>query len=120
MGAVIGRDAGGDTLGRLDADGEVGLELRGIGLHHRRQAQVGGALAGERQAHQAAAVGDHEVDVRRLDQLGGHDQVAFVLAVFVIDDDHHAAQADVLEDLGDGSEIHARVSCTWGATSRST
>ncbi|KAG1547899.1 hypothetical protein G6F50_013500 [Rhizopus delemar] len=75
VGAVVRRDAGGDTLGGLDADREVGLELCGIGLHHRRQAKVGGTGTGKRQAHQAAAVGHHEVDVRRLDQLGGHDQL---------------------------------------------
>ncbi len=100
----------------------VSAPIAGVVL--ARQAQVGGALAGQRQAHQATAVGDHEVDVRRLDQLGGHDQVAFVLTVFVIDDDDHAAEADVLEDLGDGGEVHALAPCCgpWAGTamSRST
>ncbi len=109
--AVMRRDAGGDALGGLDADREIGLELRGIGLHHRRQAEIGGAGAVQRQAHQATAMGDHEVDVAGLDQLGGHDQVAFVLAVFVIDDDDHAAQADVFQDFRNRGEIHAASPC---------
>ena len=60
------------------------------------------ALAGQRQAHQAARVRDHEVDVGRAHQLGGHDQVAFVLAVLVVDDHDHAAGADFVEQFGDG------------------
>ncbi len=107
VGAVGGGDAGGHALGGLDADREVGLELRGVGAHHRRQPELAGALAGQRQAHQATAVGDHEIDVRRLDQLGGHDQVAFVLAVLVVDDHHHAAGADLFQQFGDGGEVHA-------------
>ncbi|MNM47980.1 hypothetical protein D3C81_589570 [compost metagenome] len=106
VGTVMRGDAGGDAFGGLDADREVGLELRGIGLHHRRQTEVGGAGAGQRQAHQATAVGDHEIDVRRLDQLGGHDQITFVLTVLVIDDDDHATGADFFQQFGNGGEIH--------------
>ena len=69
MRAVVGADAGGDAFGGLDAHREVGLELRGIGLHHRRQAELRAALAGQRQADQAARVGDHEIDVGRAHQL---------------------------------------------------
>lgn len=105
--AVVGGDAGGHAFGRLDADGEVGLELRGVVAHHRRQAELRAALAGQRQTHQPARVGHHEVDVRRLDQLGGHDQIAFVLAVLVIDDHHHAAGAQFLDQFRNGCEIHA-------------
>ncbi len=108
MRAVVGGDAGGDAFGGLDADGEVGVELRGVVLDHRRQPELRAALAGQRQAHQAACMGDHEIDVRGLDQLGGHDQVALVLAVLVVDDDHHAPGADFLQQLGDGGEIQAR------------
>ena len=107
VGAVIGRDAGGHALGRLDADGKVGVELGGVGLHHRRQAQLRAALAGQRQAHQATGVGDHEVDVGRAHQFGGHDQVAFVLAVLVVDHHHHPPGADFFQQLRDRGEIHA-------------
>src|SRR3546814_1259238 len=81
-------NAGGDALGGLDADGEVGVVRRGVVAHHRRQPELGAALAGERQAHQPTRMGDHEVDVGRLDQLGGHDQVALVLAVLVRSEEH--------------------------------
>ncbi len=34
---IIGRDTGGDTLGRLDGQGEVGRQLRLIVSHHQWQ-----------------------------------------------------------------------------------
>src|SRR5690606_32645438 len=101
-----GRDAGGDAFGGLDGDREVGVVRGGVVVHHRRQAQLLAALARQRQAHQAACVRDHEVDVGGPHQLGGHDQVALVLAVLVVDDDDHAAGAELFEQFGDGGEGH--------------
>ncbi|MCY1466670.1 hypothetical protein D9M71_850470 [compost metagenome] len=48
----------------------------------------------------------HEVDVLGLAALGGHDQVAFVLAVFVIHEDDHLALADVFNQFFDAIERH--------------
>src|SRR3546814_4871205 len=93
----MGGKAGGEALGGLDADGEGGVVRRVVVAHHRRQPELGAALAGERQAHQPTRMGDHEVDVGRLDQLGGHDQVALVLAVLVVDDHDHAPGAQFFE-----------------------
>ena len=59
-----------------------------------------GALLGEGQADEAAAVAGHEVDGFRGDVLGGQGQVAFVFAVFVVDHDDHAAGADFVEAPG--------------------
>ena len=38
-------------------------------------------------------------------QLGGDDEVAFVLPVLVVDQDEHAAVARVLDQLLDGGEV---------------
>src|SRR5690606_33892229 len=108
------------TLRRLDADGEVGAVARGVGLDHRRQAELAAALAAQRQADQPARVGDHEVDVRGTHAFGGHDQVALVLAVLVVDDHDHAAVADFLQQLGNRREAHACVSASRADSSRST
>jgi hypothetical protein len=97
VGAVVRGNAGGDAFRRFDADGEVGVELRGVVLDHRRQAELRATFARQRQADQAARMRDHEVDVGRLHQLGGHDQVALVLAVLVVDDDDHATVADLFQ-----------------------
>ena len=101
--AVVRRDAGRDAFRRLDRHREI-RALVEIGLaHHQRQAQLAAALARQRQADQAAAVARHEVDVLGAHLGGGHDQVAFVLAILVVHDDDHAALPDVGEDLVDGS-----------------
>src|SRR5262249_52544016 len=59
------------------------------------------ALRRERQTDQTAPFLGHEVDRLRGDELGGHRQVALVLAVRIVDDDHHLALADVLDRVGD-------------------
>jgi hypothetical protein len=57
------------------------------------------ALAGQGQADQAAAVFGHEIDRVRRDLLGRHDQIAFVLAIFIIHDDDHAPLAQIFDNL---------------------
>ena len=67
-------------------------------LDHQRNLELVEPLAGHRHADQAAAVLRHEVDRLGRHLLGGHRQVAFVLAILVVDDDDHLAAAD----RGDG------------------
>ncbi|SST08960.1 Uncharacterised protein [Acinetobacter baumannii] len=105
-GAVRGGDAGGDALGGLDGDSELGAEAGAVALHHQRQAEALATLAGHRHADQAAGMLDHEVDVFGADAFGGHDQVAFVLAVLVIHQDDHLALADVFDQFVDRVECH--------------
>ena len=67
------------------------------------------ALLGHGEADQAASVLGHEVDGFGRDLLGGEGEVAFVLAVFVVDDHDHAAGADLFDrvgDVGKGFVIH--------------
>ena len=54
-------------------------------------------VLGQRQADQAAAVLGHEVDDFGRDFFGGDGEVAFVLAIFVVDDHEHAAGANLLD-----------------------
>ena len=80
--------------------------VRAVARGHRRQVQALAALAGQRQADQAAAEARHEVDGLGRDVVGRQHQVAFVLAVFLIDQDDHAAGAHVGDDVlhrGDGN-----------------
>ena len=46
----------------------------------------------------------HEVHGVRGDELGGDAQVAFVLAVLVVDDDDEMSRADLVDRLLDGGE----------------
>ena len=98
VGPLARRDAGGDAVARVDADREGGPAGRAVLVGHHRQAQGGHLLLGERQADEPAALAGHEVDRLGRDQVGGHGQVALVLAILVVDHDDHAAGAD----LGDG------------------
>ena len=106
VGAIRGADAGGDAVARLDAHGEGGAE-RGPaaagGLHHRELEPLD-LLLGEREADEAAAVRGHEVDGLGGDDLGGHAEVALVLAVLVVDEDDHLAGADVVDGAVDALE----------------
>src|SRR3546814_5335694 len=48
----------------------------------------------------APAVRNHEIDGLGRDELGGHDQVAFVFAVFFVDQDDDTPGAQFGDDLG--------------------
>ena len=72
-------------------------------LHHR-QLEALDLLLGQREADEPAPVRRHEVDGVGRHELGGHRQVALVLAVLVVDEDDHLAGAHV----GDGAARCAR------------
>ncbi len=104
--AVGGRNAGGHAFGGFDGDGEGRAVLGAVARGHGRQLQALAALAGERQADQAAAKAGHEVDGLGRHVVGGQHQVAFVFAVFFVDQDDHAPGAHVGHDVFDGRDGH--------------
>ena len=59
------------------------------------------ALLGKREADEAAAEFGHEVDGFGRDVVGGHGQIAFVFAVFVVDEDDHASLAHFFDGFFD-------------------
>lgn len=107
-GAVLGTDAGGDAEAGVgvDGDGEVGAELGGVLLGLGVELEAVALLAGEREADDAASVGDHEVDGFGGAGLGGVDDVAFIFAVFVVDEDDGLARPQVGQDVLDGAHRH--------------
>jgi hypothetical protein len=99
-GGAVGRgNAGGDAFGGFDRYGEVGAVGSAVTGSHHRQVELLAAFLGQRQADQAAAVFGHEVDGFGSDELGGEHQVALVLAVFLVDQDDHAAGAQLGDDF---------------------
>ena len=72
---------------------------------HQRQAKGVAAFAGKCEADQTAAEGGHEVDRFRGYFFGGDSQVAFVLAILVVDHDEHAPGASFL-DRASGMEAN--------------
>ena len=79
------------------------------------------ALAGQAEADQPARVGRHEVDGLRRRELRRADEIALVLALGIVDDDHHLPVPDVLDGLLDRRERgDGRAHDSLAATSRST
>ncbi len=103
-GAVGGADAGGHAEARVGIDADrVGRAARGgvdaaLGLEVERITNV----RLQRHTEHPPPFAQHKVDVLRRDVLGSADQIAFVLALLVIDQHHHAAAAEVFEDVRDG------------------
>jgi hypothetical protein len=66
----------------------------GIGGHHQGQVEVLHPLRGEGNADETGGVGEEEGDLLRGDRVGGHDQIAFVLAILVVHHDDDLALTD--------------------------
>lgn len=87
--AIVRANARGDgRVGGVDRDGVGG----GAGVlvvgHHLREVEVEGALGQEGRADQAGGVADHEGHLFGGDGLGGDDEVGFVFAGGVVEDDY--------------------------------
>ena len=111
-GAVGRADAGGDAASGIHAHLEIRFERLPILQHHPLHAQLLKPFGSCGHANQAAAVFGHEIDCLRRRVFRGHDQIAFVLAVGVIHDDHHPAVAQVLDHRFNAIKrfLHGRVS----------
>ena len=104
-GPVGGADPGGDAVGGIDRDGEIGAVRFGVPSHHEGQAEALGGFLGDGGADETASMGGHEVDRLGGDLGGGADEVALVFAVFVIDDDDKQTKPDVGDEVFDGREF---------------
>ena len=95
--AVGGGDAGGGAVAGVDGEREGGAHGLAAVVAHQGQLELLEPFAFHRDAHDPGAVADHEREGLGRGALGGHDQVALVLAILVVDDDDHAAAADRLD-----------------------
>ena len=100
LGAIVRGNAGGHPFGRLDRHREIGRERTGVVVDHERQAQRPALFLAQGQADQAPAETGHEVDVFWAHGVGRHDQIAFVLTVFIIHEDDHATGLELFDQLG--------------------
>ena len=99
-GAVMDRDARGAAVAeQVDRHGEGRAQQRGVVLFHHVEPQFGAPLLRQRGAEHAASLLEHEVHDFGRDFLRRDDEVAFVLAVFVVDDDHYPAVAEIFNNL---------------------
>src|SRR5438128_1406470 len=93
---VIGGDAGRHPAPGVHADREGGAEGGGVVAHHHGDLQLVETLGEHGHAHEAAPVHDHEVDGLGGDPVGGHEEVALVLAILVVHDHDDLPRANVL------------------------
>ena len=89
-GPVMGRNARGDPLARLNGDREGRLPSRSVIRHHRDQAQPVYDLPRQGEADQASSVTGDEINRFAIGELPGDDQIAFIFPVLVIDEDNHS------------------------------
>ena len=121
-GPVGGRNAGAHPFCGLNRDGESRAFFVAIAQSHGWQLQTFAALARERETDQTTAKTRHEIDGLGRDMLGSNHQIAFIFAVFFVDQDHHAPVAHVGHDVfnrGNGHRwqgSHKKVSHKKGVT----
>jgi len=105
-GAVGGRDTGGDAFRGFNRLAKGGAKTRGVARRHHGQVQGVADLGAEGKADQAAGVLGHRVDDIGRDHFGRDGEIAFVLAVLVVDDDEHSSSLEVLNRFGNAGEWH--------------
>ena len=76
---------------RFNGHGKGGLILAGVHFHHHRQLQLTATRFGDTQAHNTAAMTNRERHLLWRNGFGGKNQIAFVLAIFIIQHQYTAA-----------------------------
>ncbi|MCY1314245.1 hypothetical protein D9M70_648630 [compost metagenome] len=66
---------------------------------HQPQPQAFGLGLAHWHANQAASKASHEVDVLSLHMLSGHDEVALVFAILIVNQYDHFTEADVFDNV---------------------
>ncbi len=112
-GAVCGAGAGGGAAAGVYWFAEGGAEHGRVARSDGGEGQRIAALFGHGEADEAAAEFSHEVDGFGRDLFGGHGEIAFILAIFVVHQDDHASGADFVEGFFDGGEWRFAVGHWW-------
>src|SRR5262249_11154877 len=107
-GAILGADPRrhAEARRRVDRGRVRGVVLVDPVLGHERQTERVDAIARQGKADHPARLLDHEVDHFGRDQLRRANEIAFVLAIFVVGDDDELAVPDRLDRLLYRSESH--------------
>src|SRR5690606_1054742 len=92
------------------ADGEGGSKRWFTAPRHPHHGQLEprNLSFGQREADQPAPIGSHEVDGFGGDSVRRQAQIAFVLAIFVVYQDHHLAVTEIVECALDVFEVLRR------------
>ena len=99
------RDTGGDPISGVDRNGKCGRQRPSGPDHHHRNVQLVESPPEHRHADQAAALARHEIHLGRPAELSRNGEIAFVLAILVVDDEHEAAGLELGDRVRDGGEV---------------
>ena len=89
--AISRRNTGRNTLRSFYGHGEGGLVVAGVGFHHHRQFELANPLVGQAEADDAGALADHQRHLFIGHGLGGENEVALVLPIFIVGHQHAAS-----------------------------
>ncbi len=106
VGAISCRNTGADALGRFDRYREAAAMAAHGFTDHQRQTQLLATLRGQAETDQAARLAGHEIDFLGADVFGRRQKRAPELFVIVIDQHHHGAMAEAVDQLLRGIEGH--------------
>ncbi|RNC80459.1 MAG: hypothetical protein ED559_01205 [Phycisphaera sp.] len=106
LGALCGADTGRKAVLRVavDRDHQGRTPNRSVCLGLWVQVQPVAVCFGQRDEQVARRLAHHEVDRLGGDELGGHHDVALVLAVLVVRENDHLALSEIREDLVNRAE----------------
>ena len=105
LGAVVHRHAGGASLKLVDGHGERCSQHRGVVVDLHCESQLLAPLGGDRCAQHSPALAHHEVDLLLGNALGGDDEIALVLTVLIVDNNHKLSLAELLNCLVDSIQF---------------
>ena len=99
--AIMGGNARRHAFFCLYGNGERSLHAFTIVARHHVEMKCVRTLLRHGEADQAAPETRHEIDLLGRGKSGRHNQVAFIFAIFGIDENVHLAVAGILDDLVD-------------------
>ena len=89
--AVSSRNASACAFEQIDRHGECGAMALGVVVNHHRQTQIVTTLTCKRGHHHTRCVANDERQLLGCYVFCSHDEVAFVFAIFVVDEHDHVA-----------------------------
>src|SRR4029434_941578 len=101
-----GGDARADAATGVDGNCEGGAEIRRVVGHLRRQVELVTTFFCKWETNQTTGMTGHEIDDLGSDLLGCADEIAFILSIFVVNDNDHPSVADLCDGFLDSRNRH--------------
>ena len=104
-GTVVRADTGSAPIQQIHGDGERSAQHAGVGLYLAFQFQFLGTAHGDGGTEYTASILQHEVHLIFSNQFRRSDEVAFILTVFVVYDNHELAFFEVCQSIFNAAKL---------------